>query len=37
MSIRILSMKKAKEQGKSWEFGGQNIKYGLSKLMKSQF
>lgn len=37
MRIRILSLKKAKEQGKSWEFGGSNIKYGLSKIMKSQF
>jgi len=26
-------MKKAKEQGATWSFGGQNIKYGISKLM----
>jgi hypothetical protein len=26
-------MKKAKEQGAIWGFGGENIKYGISKLM----
>lgn len=28
-----MSIKKAKEQGSVWSFGGENIKYGISKLM----
>lgn len=32
----ILSMKKAKEEGANWAFGGENIRYGLSKLMRNQ-
>jgi len=34
MPIMILSMKKAKEEGANWAFGGENIRYGLSKLMR---
>lgn len=36
MPVQILSMRKAQEQGINWAFGGDNIKYGISKLMKNQ-
>lgn len=36
MPVQILSIKKAQEQGITWAFGGENLKYGISKLMKNQ-
>lgn len=36
MPVRVLSMKKCQEQGTTWQSGGDNIRYGLSKLMKNQ-
>lgn len=34
MPIQVLSMKRASDQGTTWAFGGDNVKYGLSKLNK---
>ena len=36
MPVQVLSLKKAKEQGAIWAVGGDNIKYGVSKLMHKQ-
>ena len=36
MPIKILSMKRSADLGTSWQFGGENIKYGISKLMRKQ-
>jgi cytosolic carboxypeptidase protein 2/3 len=33
MPVQVLSLQKARETGCVWGFGGQNIKYGVSKLM----
>lgn len=34
MPVQTLSLRKAADQGATWAFGGSNVKYGLSKLMK---
>jgi hypothetical protein len=36
MPVQILSIKKARDIGASWQFGGRNLKYGISKLMTKQ-
>lgn len=35
MPIKILSLRKAQDQGATWGFGGTNIRYGISKVMKN--
>jgi len=36
MPVQVLSIKKARDAGVSWQFGGRNLKYGISKLMSKQ-
>ena len=35
MPIKVLSLRKAQDQGATWGFGGTNIRYGISKVMKN--
>jgi len=34
MPVQILSIKKSKDLGTTWVFGGESMRYGLSKLIK---